>query len=159
MHAEARLMALGLSLPAPLAVPLSIPLPFTWVRVHGRRAFISGHSPVALDGSLYTPRGKVGQELSEEEGYAAAKSAGLALLGSLKRTLGDLDRVTAWLRVVGYVNCAPHFNRTTTVINGCSDLILAVYGEEAGAHSRSAIGAANLPLDNPVIIQAEVEID
>ena len=104
MHAEARLMALGLSLPAPLAVPLSIPLPFTWVRVHGRRAFISGHSPVALDGSLYTPRGKVGQELSEEEGYAAAKSAGLALLGSLKRTLGDLDRVTAWLRVVGYVN-------------------------------------------------------
>ena len=100
--------------------------------MHGRRAFISGHSPVALDGSLYTPRGKVGQELSEEEGYAAAKSAGLALLGSLKRTLGDLDRVTAWLRVVGYVNCAPHFNQTTTVINGCSDLILAAYGEEAG---------------------------
>ena len=75
MNAEARLTDLGLSLPAPLAVPPSISLPFTWVRVHGRRAFISGHSPVALDGSLYTPRGKVGHELSEEEGYAAAKSA------------------------------------------------------------------------------------
>ena len=159
MHAEARLTALGLNLPAPLAVPPNIRLPFAWVRVHGRRAFISGHSPVALDGSLYTPRGKVGHELSEEEGYAAAKSAGLAVLASLKRTLGDLDRVTAWLRVVGYVNCAPHFNRTTAVINGCSDLILDVYGEEAGAHSRSAIGAANLPLDNPVIIEAEIEID
>jgi hypothetical protein len=123
MHAEARLTALGLSLPAPLAVPPSIRLPFTWVRVHGRRAFISGHSPITLDGSLYTPRGKVGQEVSEEEGYAAAKSAGLAVLGSLKRTLGDLDRVTAWLRIVGYVNCAPHFNRTTAVINGSSYLI------------------------------------
>ena len=79
MNAEARLTALGLGLPAPLAVPPSILLPFEWVRVHGRRAFISGHSPVALDGSLYTPRGKVGYELSEEEGYAAGKSAGLAV--------------------------------------------------------------------------------
>jgi len=102
MNAEARLTALGLSLPAPLVVPSGMRLPFTWVRVHGRRAFISGHSPVALDGSLYAPRGKVGHELSEEEGYAAAKSAGLAVLASLKRTLGDLDRVTAWLRVAGY---------------------------------------------------------
>ena len=130
MHGEARLIALGLILPAPLAVPLGISLPFTWVRVHGRRPSIPDiRRQHSMD---HSTRGKVGQELSEEEGYAAAKSAGLAQLGSLKRTLGDLDRVTAWLRVVGYVNCAPHFNQTTTVINGCSDLILAAYGEEAG---------------------------
>jgi hypothetical protein len=68
-------------------------------------------SPIVLDGSLYTPRGKLGRKLSEDEGYTAPKSAGLALRASLRRTLGHLDRVTAWLRVAGYVNCAPQFNR------------------------------------------------
>lgn len=83
----------------------------------------------------------------------------LAMLGSLKRELGDLDRVTAWLRVFGMVNSAPEFARQPAVINGFSELIVALYGETAGAHARSAVGLAALPFNIPVEIEAEVEID
>jgi len=79
--------------------------------------------------------------------------------GSLKRQLGDLDRVTAWLRAFGMVNCTPDFSKQPAVINGFSDLILAVYGDEAGTHARSAVGMASLPFTIPVEIEAEVEID
>jgi enamine deaminase RidA (YjgF/YER057c/UK114 family) len=82
----------------------------------------------------------------------------LAVLGSLKRELGDLDRVTAWLRIFGMVNAAPGFNRTPAVVNGFSDLILELYGPEVGRHARSAIGVAELPVSMPVEIEAEVEI-
>ena len=82
----------------------------------------------------------------------------LSLLGSLQRALGDLDRVTAWGRVFGMVNSAPGFHRQPNVINGCSDLILELYGAEVGAHARSAVGMAELPFDIPVEIEAEVEI-
>jgi enamine deaminase RidA (YjgF/YER057c/UK114 family) len=83
----------------------------------------------------------------------------LSILGSLQRELGDLDRVTAWLRVFGMVNSAPGFSAQPSVINGFSDLILELYGPERGAHSRSAVGMAELPFDIPVEIEAEVEID
>jgi enamine deaminase RidA (YjgF/YER057c/UK114 family) len=82
----------------------------------------------------------------------------LSILGSLHRALGDLDRVRAWTRVFGMVNSAPGFNRQPTVINGFSDLIIGLYGPERGAHSRSAVGMAELPFDIPVEIEAEVEI-
>ena len=81
------------------------------------------------------------------------------MLGSLKRELGDLDRVTAWLRVFGMVNAVPDFARQPTVINGFSDVILAVYGETVGAHARSAVGMAALPFNIPVEVEAEVEVD
>ena len=100
----------------------------------------------------------VGVDLGEEEAYAAAGATALAILASLKRALGDLDRVTAWLRVFGMVNAAPGFNRTPAVINGFSDVIAALWGPEAGAHARSAIGVAELPLNLPVEIEAEVAI-
>ncbi len=83
---------------------------------------------------------------------------GLAILGSLRRELGDLDRVSAWLRVFGMVNAAPDFRAEPAVINGCSDLILELYGPEAGQHARSAVGLFELPMGIPVEIEAEVEL-
>jgi hypothetical protein len=100
----------------------------------------------------------VGAEVSAEQGYAAARLATLSMLSSLKRTLGDLDRIAAWLVVSGMVNVAPGFTQTTNVINGCSDLLLRVFGSEVGTHARTAIGMAQLPLDLPVVIAAEVAI-
>jgi enamine deaminase RidA (YjgF/YER057c/UK114 family) len=90
---------------------------------------------------------------------AAAKPFRLAMLSSLQRALGDLDRVTGWLRVFGMVNVAPGFTRTPAVINGFSDLILDLWGPETGAHARSAIGVAELPLGLAIEIEAEVAVD
>jgi enamine deaminase RidA (YjgF/YER057c/UK114 family) len=156
---EARLADLGLVLPAPMQAPAGVVLPFRFVRIIGKRAFVAGHGPQNVDGSIAGPLGKVGRDLTVEQGYAAARLVALALLGSLQRTLGDLDRVTAWGRVFGMVNSAPGFNRQPSVVNGCSDLILELYGAEAGAHARSSVGMAELPFDIPVEIEAEVEID
>lgn len=155
---QARLATLGLALPAPLKVPEGVVLPFQFVRVTGMRAFISGHGPTLADGSLAAPLGKVGRELTPEQGYAAARLTGLAILGSLQRALGDLDRIVAWNRVFGMVNSAPGFNRQPNVINGFSDLILEVFGPAIGAHSRSAVGMAELPFDIPVEIEGDVEL-
>jgi enamine deaminase RidA (YjgF/YER057c/UK114 family) len=155
---EAKLRELGLVLPEPLKLPPGITLPFPWIRVHGNRAFISGHGPQNADGSLAGPLGKVGQDLTVEEAYQSARLVGLSILGSLKRELGDLDRVTAWLKVLGMVNSAPGFNQQPSVINGFTDLILDLYGPERGRHARSAVGMAGLPMDIPVEIEGEVEI-
>ena len=155
---EARLQALGLELPEPVQVPPDVRLPFAWVRVRGNRAFISGHGPQQPDGSLAEPFGKVGLDVTPEEAYQAARLTALSILGSLKRELGDLNRVVAWLKVFGMVNSAPGFNRQPLVINGFSDLILELYGPERGNHARSAVGMAGLPFDIPVEIEAEVEI-
>jgi enamine deaminase RidA (YjgF/YER057c/UK114 family) len=155
---EAKLDELGLVLPEPTMTPPGLVLPFSWVRILGDRAYVSGHGPVNRDGSLAEPLGKVGAEVSEEQGYEAARLTTLSILGDLKRTLGDLDRVGAWLRVFGMVNSAPGFVRQPNVINGFSDLILELYGPEAGDHARSAVGMAELPLGMPVEIEAEVEI-
>jgi len=155
---EERLKALGLSLPEPLRPPGDLVLPFTMVHVVGSHALISGHGPQNADGSIARPLGKVGRELTLEEGYAAARLVGLSILGSLKRALGDLDRIAGWGRTFGMVNSAPGFNRQPSVINGFSDLILELFGPEAGAHSRSAVGMAELPFDIPVEIEGEVHL-
>lgn len=153
---EFRLQSLGLALPAPLQLPPGAALPFPWVRVVGNRALISGHGPTNADGSLARPLGKVGAEVSQDEAYAAARLVGLAILGSLARELGSLDRIAAWVRVFGMVNSALGFHRQPAVINGFSDLILEVFGKERGAHARSAVGMAGLPFDIPVEIEGEV---
>ena len=158
MRIEQRLSELGLELPAAFQPPPGIELPFEMVRVRGNRAYISGHIPLNADGTVAEPLGKVGTDVSAEQGYEAARRVALAHLGSLKRALGDLDRVTAWLRVFAMVNVAPGFNRTPLVTNGYSDLILELYGPEVGAHARSSIGMM-IPLDAPVNCEAEVEID
>lgn len=158
MEVEARLEEMGLVLPEPVKTPPGLVLPFSWVRVRGSRAYVSGHGALNPDGSLAGPFGKVGAEVSEEQGYEAARLTALAMLASLKRELGDLDRVSAWLRVFGMVNSASGYDKQPNVINGFSDLILSVYGSEAGDHARSAVGMAELPLGMPVEIEAEVEI-
>lgn len=155
---EQRLQDLGIALPMPLQLPHGVALPFPWVRVVGTRALISGHGPTNQDGSLAQPLGKVGQEVSQEQAYVAARLAGLAILGSLKRELGDLDRIAAWTRVFGMVNSAPGFNRQPAVINGFTELIIEVFGAEIGAHARSAVGLAELPFNIPVEIEGEVEL-
>jgi len=154
---EARLERLGLHLPAPVKVPPGVRLPFAPVRVRGNRAYVSGHGPFNPDGTLAGPYGCVGAEVTLEQGYQAARLTALSILASLKRELGALDRVAAWLRVFGMVQSAPGFDRQPNVINGFSDLILELYGPERGAHARSAVGMA-LPFNLPVEIEAEVEI-
>jgi hypothetical protein len=158
MQIEARLEALGLVLPAPMQAPADMRLPFSWVRLRRNHAYISGHIALNLDGSIAQPLGKVGAEVSVEEGYQSARGVALAHLASLKRAIGDLDRVTAWLRVFAMVNAAPQFNQTPLVTNGYSDLILELYGPEVGLHARSSIGM-QIPLNAPVNCEAEVEID
>ncbi|MFN7941482.1 MAG: RidA family protein [Thermoanaerobaculia bacterium] len=158
MDIEAKLEAMGLVLPPPLVVPPGMRLPFSWVRVAGDRAFVSGHAAQNPDGSFASPLGKLGRELTIEQGYQAARGTAIAILGSLQRELGDLDRVHRWLRVFGMVNSAPGFNLQPAVINGFSDLIVELWGPERGTHARSAVGMAELPLGIPVEIEAEVEI-
>lgn len=155
---ETRLAELGLKLPPAVKAPPGVVLPFRFVRVLGNRALVSGHSPQAADGSVAGPFGKVGRDLTVEQGYEAARLTTLSMLGSLQRELGDLDRIKQWVRVFGMVNSAPGFDRQPAVINGCSDLILQLWGDEAGAHARSAVGMAELPFGIPVEIEGEVEI-
>jgi len=155
---EKRLSAMGLVLPPAIEPPPGVLLPFQFVRVAGNRAWISGHGPQNPDGSIAAPLGKLGRELDVEQGYLAARLTALSMLASLQRALGDLDRIAAWTRVFGMVNSAPGFNRQPSVINGFSDLILDLFGPEAGAHARSAVGMAELPFDIPVEIEAEVAL-
>ncbi len=155
MSIEDRLATLGLVLPPPMN---TANLPFALTRIDGNRCLLSGHVPLADDGSVAKPFGKVGGEVTAEQGYEAARRCGLGMLASLKQALGDLDRVDAWLRLFGMVNAAPGFTAIPPVINGCSDLILEVFGADAGAHTRSAVGMAELPFGVPVEIEAEVRI-
>ena len=130
-------------------------MPFELVRVCGGLAYVSGHLP--MDGDEVLAQGKVGADLTVEEAHEAARLTGLSIFASLKQELGELDRVTGWVKALGLVNCAPGFSKTPAVINGFSDLILDVWGE-AGHHARSAIGASELPFDVPVEVEAIVEI-
>jgi enamine deaminase RidA (YjgF/YER057c/UK114 family) len=142
-----------------LILPPGVTLPFPWVRVFGNRACISGHAAQNPDGSLAAPLGKVGLDLSLPQAQRCARLTALSILGSLKRELGDLDRVSAWIRVFGMVNSAPGFKQQPAVINGFTDLIVELYGAQRGQHARSAVGMAELPFGIPVEIEAEVAID
>jgi enamine deaminase RidA (YjgF/YER057c/UK114 family) len=153
---EDRIAELGIELPAPFAAPPGIEFSFELVTVAGGLAYVSGHGPT--NGSELLVAGKVGADVTLEEAVRAARLTGLAIISSLKQELGELDRVTRWVKALGLVNCAPGFNLTPPVINGFSDLIIEVWGEP-GRHSRSAIGAAELPFDMAVEVEAIVEVD
>lgn len=155
MSIDDRFHDLGLTLPEPMQ---TASLPFDLARIDGRTLFLSGHVPTEADGKIAKPLGKVGAEVSAEEAYAAARKVALGLFATINATLGSLDRVDAWLKVFGMVNVAPGFNAIPPVINGCSDLILEVFGPEVGAHTRSAVGMAELPFGVPVEIEAQVRI-
>jgi enamine deaminase RidA (YjgF/YER057c/UK114 family) len=150
-----RLAELGLSLPAPFAAPPGVEFRFDLVRISGGHAYLSGHGP--LDGPEVLARGKVGAEVTPEQAYEAARMTALSVFASLERELGDLDRVTRWVKLLGLVNCAPGFSALPGVVNGFSDLVLELWGG-AGRHARSAIGVAELPFDIPVEVEAILEV-
>ena len=152
---EKLLEELGIVLPKPMNTGS---LPFDLVRIDGERAVLSGHVPLDANGAMAKPLGKVGAELTADQGYQAARLVGLGFLASLKQALDDLDRVTGWIKLFGMVNAAPGFNALPGVINGCSELIIDVFGPEVGAHARSAVGLAELPFGVPVEIEGEVKI-
>jgi len=155
---ESRLLDRGLVLPEPMRVPPGLVLPFSWCKVIGKRVTLSGHLPLATDGSLWPVTGKVGADVDIEQGYMAARQATLAMLATLKRELGSLDRIENWVRVFGMVNTAAGFHQTAPVINGCSDLIIDLFGENIGSHTRSAVGLAELPFNCAVELEGEVMI-
>jgi enamine deaminase RidA (YjgF/YER057c/UK114 family) len=151
-----RLAELELELPEPFAPPPGVEFPFDLVKVSGDVGYVSGHLPI--DGSEVLMTGRVGDQLDVQQGYDAARLTGLSIFASLERKLGDLDRVSGWVKALGLVQCAPGFDRPPAVINGFTDLVLEVWGPDAGRHARSAIGAAQLPFDVPVEVEAVVEI-
>lgn len=159
MQIERRIEELGFVLPAQAQAPPGFEFSFEWVRVRGNRVYVSGHSPQLPDGSLAGPFGAVPSEISLDNATDAARDTALSVLANVRRAIGDLDRISAWLTVSGMVNADHGFTQTTTAINGFSDLILQVFGPEIGAHARSAIGVAALPMNNAVVVSAEIEID
>jgi enamine deaminase RidA (YjgF/YER057c/UK114 family) len=151
-----RLAELELELPEPFAPPPGVQFPFDLVKVSGGLGYVSGHLPV--NGSEVLMTGRVGDQLDLEQGYEAARLVALSIFASLDAELGDLDRVSGWVKALGLVQCAPGFDKPPAVINGFTDLVLEVWGPDAGRHARSAIGAAQLPFDVPVEIEAVVEL-
>ena len=151
---EQKLAAMGLALPPPRDFPS--PNRRGAVRV-GTILFLSGHGP-HHPGMKVRENGKLGFDMTEEEGYEAAKVAALAMLASIKREIEDLDRVRQVVRLFGMVNCTPDFMTMPRVIDGASDLFYALYGPQAGCHARSAVGMVNLPRGQAVEINGEFEI-
>lgn len=149
MNPEERLKALGLTLPKP-ARPMANYVP--WRRA-GPLLFLSGQGPRLPDGSFCT--GTVGADVSVEDACRHARLVGLGLLATIHEALGDLDHVEAIVKVLGMVNAVPGFGDHPAVINGCSDLLVEVFGER-GRHARSAVGVASLPARITVEIEAVV---
>ena len=158
MSVEARTKELGLALPAPLQIPPGVDVPLAMVKVIGKRVIVSGHGPQEEDGSIALPLGQLGAELSVEDGVEAARKTALSMVATLRRELGDLDRIKSWVKVLGMVNSAPGFNQQTPVINGFSHQIIDLFGRESGMAARSAIGVAQLPFGIPVEVEAELEL-
>jgi len=142
---EKRLAELGITLP-PVFPPAGNYLPCV---VDGNTVYVGGHGPDAGDQMVV---GKVGRDLTIEEGYQAARMTALSILATLNQELGSLDRIDRFIKVFGMVNVAPGFNRTPAVIDGCSDLLVEIFGD-AGRHTRSAVGMAELPFDIAVEIE------
>jgi enamine deaminase RidA (YjgF/YER057c/UK114 family) len=152
MTPEAHLEKLDLALP-PAPKPLGVYKPLL---LDGKYCYVSGHGPVKTDGSLII--GRIGQDLSLEEGKLAAHQVGLTILATLKTQLGSLNRVKRVLKVLGMVNCVPEFEKHPFIINGCSELFAQIWGEENGIGVRSAVGMGSLPDNIPVEIEALFEL-
>ncbi|GAB3918613.1 LysR family transcriptional regulator [Microlunatus endophyticus] len=156
---ETRLQQAGIVLPGPAQPPPGFEFSFAWVRVRGSRVLVSGHSPQRPDGTFPGPFGKVPSEVSIEDASAAARATLGPILASVQRAIGDLDRISAWLSVTGMVNADAGYPQTTNAINGFSTAVLEIFGAEVGTHARTAVGHSALPLNNAVVIGAELEID
>ncbi|CAN5495270.1 RidA family protein [soil metagenome] len=149
---EAAFAQLGLSLP-PAPQPLGVYKPYL---IDGKYLYVSGHGTVKDDKSLII--GRIGEDMDMEEGKLAARQVGLAILSTIKTNLGSLDRVKRVIKVLGMVNCVSDFKRHPYIINGCSELFAAVWGEENGIGVRSAVGMGSLPDNIPVEIEALFEL-
>ena len=155
---ENRLSDLGLVLPPPAPPPPGFTFSFAWARRSGTRVLLSGHGALAPDGRPLGPFGRIPSEVSLEAGQEAARGAAVAMIGSLRAVVGELDRVSAWLMAWGVVNADPGYPQTTNVMNGFSECIVSVFGAEIGTHARMAVGVSALPLNYCVLVGAEVEI-
>jgi enamine deaminase RidA (YjgF/YER057c/UK114 family) len=151
MSAEARLKQLGIVLPS-VPSPVANYLPY---RTAGNLLFLAGQGPRGPDGAMLS--GKVGAEVSVEEGYKRARIIGLQLLAAMRQALGSLDRVDSVLKLLVMVNAVPDFRDHPKVANGCSDLFVEVLGD-AGRHARSAVGMGSLPNQISVEIEGIVAI-
>ncbi|MED5365036.1 MAG: RidA family protein [Pseudomonadota bacterium] len=153
---EQRLAELGWRLPPPLALPPGVDMLFPMVNRVDDTLFISGHLALEDDGTPAGPFGKVGADVPLEDAHASAGRAAVAMIGSVKRELGELSRVRRWGSVLGFVNCAPDFTQHTAVVNGFFRVILDVFGDEVGRHARSAVGVAALPMNFCLEIEAQL---
>ena len=153
MSAEAKISELNLELPPP-PKPAGVYKPTV---IAGNMCYVSGHGPLKSDGTMLS--GRVGDEVDQQAGYDAARQTGLAILATLKSSLGSLDRVKRVVKILGMVNAAPDFQQHPAVINGCSELFAQVFGEENGVGARSAVGMGSLPGNISTEVEAIFEIE
>lgn len=151
MSAEQRIAELGIELPRASAPVAN----YAMTRQSGNLLFVSGHI-CKRDGAVVT--GQLGDAISLDDGYALARSTALDLLASARAALGSLDRITAVVKLTGFVNSATSFTEQSVVINGASDLLVEVFGDECGRHARAAVGVAQLPLGAAVELEAILEV-
>ncbi|MFT3704230.1 MAG: RidA family protein [Agriterribacter sp.] len=149
---EERLTALGLVLP-PAPKPMGVYKPSL---IDGNHLYLSGHGPVLEDHSLI--KGRIGRDIDEEQGKLAARQVGLTMLATIRVHIGSLDNIKRVIKVLGMVNCTPEFEKHPYIINGCSELFAAIWGEENGIGVRSAVGFGSLPGNIPVEIEALFEL-
>lgn len=152
MSAESRIVELKLELPT-APVPVAV---YKSLVIAGSMAYVSGHGPLRVDGTMIT--GRVGDELTLDEGKVAARQVGLAIIATLRKHLGSLDHVKRVIKLLGMVNSATDFYDHPKVINGCSELFAEVWGKDAGVGARSAVGMGPLPGNIAVEIEAIFEI-
>ena len=152
MSPEEKLKQLNLELP-PAPKPAGVYKPLLVV---GNMAYVSGHGPLKPDGTMI--KGRVGQDVDQQGGYAAARQTGLAVVATLRAGLGSLDRIQRLVRTLGMVNAVPDFENHPAVINGFSDLFAELFGTENGVGARSAVGMGSLPMNITVEIEAQFEL-
>lgn len=152
LHIEAKVKALGHEIPTPSS-PKGNYVNFT---KDGKILYLSGHLPILPDGSMI--KGRLGENVSIEEGQRAGRAAALQLLATIKAAAGDLDNVEKVLKLTGFVNSTPDFTQQPQVMNGCSDFIGEVFGTDVGRHARSAVGVNTLPLGVAIEVEAIIKL-
>lgn len=152
MTAEERLSQLGITLPQ-VSAPVAN---YSMTRRSGRLLFVSGH--IGKRDGVVVP-GRLGESLTRDEGYALARATAVDILASVRAAINTLERVDSVVKLTGYVNSAPSFTEQPFVVNGASDLLVEVFGEESGKHARAAVGVAQLPLGAALELEALFEID
>ncbi|WP_228445454.1 RidA family protein [Thalassotalea sp. HSM 43] len=159
MTPEQRMQQLGYDITAELQLPAGFEVLLSMVKVLDKRVIVSGHGALNPDGTIAAHlMGKVGDTVTIEQAQEAAKLTALAMIGSLKRELGELSRIKSWVKVLGMVNSTPDFNGQTPVIDGFSRTIIEIFGKDVGMACRSAVGMAALPMNLSVEVEAELEL-